>query len=164
MERIVYDRMAELDARHWCYRARREVLAKLISRKVKPKDGARILEIGCCTGHNLAMLGRFGSVDAIEVDAAARAVADTSGRHLDGPFTDSIPWVTDDAIDPDTPFVELDLLDRVLVAAAAAVFRHHKSRRRALATDSRSREPWLARGREDVARHAARPVRGGGAQ
>jgi len=75
MERIVYDRMAELDSRHWWYRARREILERLIERRVKPPAGARILEIGCGTGHNLAMLGRFGTVDAVEMDDAARAVA-----------------------------------------------------------------------------------------
>ena len=76
MERIIYDRMAELDSRHWWYRARREVLAKLISRTIALPCNAKILEIGCGTGHNLSMLGRFGDVDAIEVDEAARALAE----------------------------------------------------------------------------------------
>jgi len=75
MERIVYDRMAELDSRHWWYRARREILERLIETRVRPPEGARILEIGCGTGHNLAMLGRFGTIDAVEMDDAARAVA-----------------------------------------------------------------------------------------
>jgi SAM-dependent methyltransferase len=75
MERIVYDRMAEIDSRHWWYRARRQVLARLIETRVHPPAGARILEIGCGTGHNLAMLSAFGTVDAVEVDDAARAVA-----------------------------------------------------------------------------------------
>jgi SAM-dependent methyltransferase len=76
MERIVYDRMAELDQRHWWYRARREVLAALIRRRALPPSGGRILEVGCGTGHNLAMLARFGAVEAIELDPAARAVAE----------------------------------------------------------------------------------------
>lgn len=75
MERIVYDRMAELDSRHWWYRARREILARVIERHAQPPAGARILEIGCGTGHNLDMLGRFGTVDGVEMDDAARAVA-----------------------------------------------------------------------------------------
>jgi SAM-dependent methyltransferase len=77
MERIIYDRMAELDARHWWYRARREVLRALIGRRIALTDGARILEIGCGTGHNLSMLGSFGTVDAVELDPAARAIAST---------------------------------------------------------------------------------------
>lgn len=76
MERVVYDRMAELDERHWWYRARREVLAKLIERKVPLRGDARILEVGCGTGHNLKMLERFGSVDGIEIDPEARAHAE----------------------------------------------------------------------------------------
>ncbi|WP_136161972.1 class I SAM-dependent methyltransferase [Sphingomonas flavalba] len=75
MERIVYDRMAALDTRHWWYRARREVLAALIARQIVLPADARVLEIGCGTGHNLAMLGRFGAVDAIEIDPVARGVA-----------------------------------------------------------------------------------------
>jgi len=75
MERIVYDRMAEIDGRHWWYRARRDILERLIATRVRPPEGARILEIGCGTGHNLDMLGRFGTVDAVEMDDAARDVA-----------------------------------------------------------------------------------------
>ena len=76
MERVVYDTMAELDQRHWWYRARREVLAALIRRLAKPPKNAKILEIGCGTGHNLAMLGQFGRVDALELDEEARTVAE----------------------------------------------------------------------------------------
>jgi SAM-dependent methyltransferase len=75
MERIVYDQMAELDQRHWWYRARREVVASLIRRCAQTPSGARLLEIGCGTGHNIAMLREFGEVEAIEVDPAARAIA-----------------------------------------------------------------------------------------
>lgn len=76
MDRSVYDQMAALDQRHWWYRARRDVLAALIRRRARPPRGARVLEIGCGTGHNLAMLGQFGEVEAVELDAAARAVAE----------------------------------------------------------------------------------------
>lgn len=75
MDRIVYDRMAEHDSTHWWYVARRDILADYIDRYVKPPKGARILEIGCGTGHNLPMLGAFGEVDAIEIDPAAGAIA-----------------------------------------------------------------------------------------
>lgn len=75
MDRIVYDRMAAHDTTHWWYRARRDILADYLTREGKLPADARVLEIGCGTGHNLPMLARFGDVDAIEIDAAARAFA-----------------------------------------------------------------------------------------
>ena len=81
MERIIYDRMAELDSRHWWYVARRDILAELIRRKVPLPTEPRILEIGCGTGHNLPMLSRFGRVDAVEIDPIARAMASSRLGH-----------------------------------------------------------------------------------
>ncbi|MBA4048412.1 MAG: SAM-dependent methyltransferase [Sphingomonas sp.] len=75
MDRIVYDRMAAHDSTHWWYRARREILSDYLTRMADLPGDARILEIGCGTGHNLPMLARFGAVDAIEIDPAARAIA-----------------------------------------------------------------------------------------
>ncbi len=83
MDRIIYDRMAEHDTKHWWYRARRKILSSLISRNIILPADARILEIGCGTGHNLSMLAKFGHVDAIEIDPAARAIAaDRLGRSV----------------------------------------------------------------------------------
>lgn len=75
MERAVFDRMAELDQEHWWFLARRRILDRIITRVVRPVEKARILEVGCGTGHNLAMLGRFGKVEACELDPSARALA-----------------------------------------------------------------------------------------
>jgi SAM-dependent methyltransferase len=75
MDRIVYDRMAAHDSTHWWYRARRDILADYVTREAKLPANAKILEIGCGTGHNLPMLAGFGTVDAIEIDPAARAIA-----------------------------------------------------------------------------------------
>ena len=76
MERAVYQQMAELDDRHWWYRARRQIIADLIRREALPPRNARILEIGCGTGHNLAMLAGFGQVDGLELDDEARALSE----------------------------------------------------------------------------------------
>jgi SAM-dependent methyltransferase len=75
MERAVYDRMAELDGRHWWFTARRRILATIVARVVRPPKNARILELGCGTGHNLEMLSRFGTVEGSELDDHARAIA-----------------------------------------------------------------------------------------
>jgi SAM-dependent methyltransferase len=83
MERVVYRQMAELDQRHWWYRARRKVLAALIDRLARPPRNGHVLEIGCGTGHNLPMLSGFGQVDALELDEEARGIARTRlGRDI----------------------------------------------------------------------------------
>ncbi len=75
MERAVFDRMAELDQHHWWFRARRRILEELIVRVVRPPKGGRVLEVGCGTGHNLEMLGKFGHLDDSELDFAARTLS-----------------------------------------------------------------------------------------
>jgi SAM-dependent methyltransferase len=75
MERVVFDRMAELDQDHWWFVARRRILAEVIRRVVRLPKKARLLEVGCGTGHNFAMLRKFGKLDACELDYCARALA-----------------------------------------------------------------------------------------
>jgi SAM-dependent methyltransferase len=100
MERVVYDRMAEIDTRHWWYRARRDILADLIRRKISLPKEAQILEIGCGTGHNLEMLGRFGTVDGVEIDAAARATASRRlGRAVGSAPLPDLPGIPDRSYD-----------------------------------------------------------------
>jgi SAM-dependent methyltransferase len=75
MERKVYEQMAKLDSSHWWFTARRRILDGLIERVVRPPKDARILELGAGTGHNLAMLSRFGQIEASELDPVAREIA-----------------------------------------------------------------------------------------
>ena len=87
MDRAVYDRMAEIDQDHWWFSARRKIVAALIERH-RPKAGPlKILEVGCGTGSNIAMLQRFGTVDAVEPDDGARALAEQrSGLSIKGGY------------------------------------------------------------------------------
>jgi SAM-dependent methyltransferase len=95
MDRVVYDRMAAHDSTHWWYRARRDILHDYLASFGGLPDGARILEIGCGTGHNLPMLAQFGEVDAIEIDPAARRIAGERLGKLVGdaplPFLPGVP-------------------------------------------------------------------------
>jgi SAM-dependent methyltransferase len=79
MERAIYDRMAEIDAEHWWFAARRRIVSALIARQVPLGPDARILEVGAGTGSNFAMLRAFGRVEAIEPDASARSLASRRG-------------------------------------------------------------------------------------
>ncbi|WP_375396424.1 class I SAM-dependent methyltransferase [uncultured Sphingomonas sp.] len=100
MDRIVYDRMAQHDSTHWWYRARRDILADYLTREGQLPADARILEIGCGTGHNLPMLARFGRVDAIEIDPQARAIAgERLGRGVGASPLPALPDVPRGAYD-----------------------------------------------------------------
>jgi SAM-dependent methyltransferase len=75
MDRAIYDRMAEIDRDHWWFSARRKIIDRLIRDQVPLKAGAQILEMGCGTGSNIALLQQFGHVDAVEPDDPARELA-----------------------------------------------------------------------------------------
>src|SRR3569833_3333063 len=83
MDRIVYDRMAAHDSTHWWYRARRDILADYLTREGHLPADAKVLEIGCGAGHNLPMLAGFGTVDASEIDPAARAITNKQQNRPD---------------------------------------------------------------------------------
>ncbi len=93
MDRQIYSRMRAMEDGHWWFRARRHILEDQIARLPLPA-GASVLEVGCGTGGNLAMLARFGAVAALEPDGEARAIA--SGRaNLDvssGALPDELPF------------------------------------------------------------------------
>ena len=74
MDPSAYGEMARSEERHWWFTGRRSILRSVISRLRLPREAA-ILELGCGTGGNLAMLASFGRVSALESDAAARAIA-----------------------------------------------------------------------------------------
>lgn len=75
MDPQIYDRMAAVEDVHWWFVARRRILTEVLRREVRLPEGARLLEAGCGTGGNLAMLAGFGEVSAFEPDAGARRLA-----------------------------------------------------------------------------------------
>lgn len=117
MERVAYRQMAELDQRHWWYRARREILGELIRREVRPPANAGILEIGCGTGHNFQMLGQFGHVDAIELDEDSRTLAEQRlGRAI---MTSPLPELAGIADRHYDLIAALDVIEHIAEDAAA---------------------------------------------
>jgi len=90
-----YLEMAETEAEHWWFRARRDVLQTMLDRLALPR-GARVLEVGSGTGGNLDMLAGFGTVSGLEMDPTARALsARKTGAHFDiraGRCPDDVPF------------------------------------------------------------------------
>ncbi len=94
MEPDAYVEMAEMEARHWWFRGRRQVLEAILSGLRLP-GRARILELGAGTGGNFAMLARLGNLTAVEANAAARALSqkkcEGAIRVLPGALPDALP-------------------------------------------------------------------------
>lgn len=119
MDRVVYDRMAAHDSTHWWYRARRDILADYLRQFGGLPKGARILEIGCGTGHNLPMLAQFGEVEAIEIDPAARNIAsERLGRAVGDAPLPVLPGVERGAYDL---IAVLDVIEHIEDDVAALV-------------------------------------------
>lgn len=120
MERVVYQQMAELDDRHWWYRARRKIIADLIRRQCDLPTDAKILEIGCGTGHNLAMLSGFGHVDGLELDDEARAISEKRlGRKVMSSPLPELAEVADHHYDLIGAFDVIEHIDDDLAALAS---------------------------------------------
>ena len=70
MERATYEVEAQVERRHWWFRGRRRILARLLARLAPPLPaGARVLDVGCGTGANGPVLAGDGRV-AIGLDAS----------------------------------------------------------------------------------------------
>jgi SAM-dependent methyltransferase len=150
MEAQVYERMAELDSDHWWFVARRDILERLIERVVQPPKNARILEIGCGTGHNLSMLSKFGRVEATEMDATARSLA---SKRLGRAVTDAaLPDLSDWPTDHFDLVALLDVLEHVPDdrSALAAIYERLKPGGKLLVTVPANKWMWSA---HDVAHH-----------
>jgi protein-L-isoaspartate O-methyltransferase len=93
MDPELYREMAETQQKHWWFRARREILARVIARLRLPAQ-AQLLEIGAGAGGNLGMLSRYGTVSAVEMDGFAGAYASgVSGlRVRHGHLPDAVPF------------------------------------------------------------------------
>jgi 2-polyprenyl-3-methyl-5-hydroxy-6-metoxy-1,4-benzoquinol methylase len=150
MDRVIYDRMAEHDTTHWWYRARRAVLASVIARKVLLPTDARILEIGCGTGHNLGMLARFGTVDAIEIDDHSRGIASQRlGRDVGASPLPELAGIADQSYDM---IALLDVLEHVEDDRAALVSIAARLREGGTVLLTVPQYPWMWSG-HDVANH-----------
>src|SRR5690349_11978557 len=67
-----YKAMFELESYYWWYIARRKVIGEFLSNHLEqPTAPRRILDVGCGTGINNALLSKFGDVHGVDMAEAA---------------------------------------------------------------------------------------------
>jgi SAM-dependent methyltransferase len=93
MEPEIYRTMAAVEESHWWFCSRRIIVRDAISRLKLPPNPS-ILEPGCGTGGNFAMLSAFGKVYATDSDATACDIARAKDRATveRGELPDHIPF------------------------------------------------------------------------
>lgn len=103
--------MASHEERHWWFAGRRAVISAILQRA---ELGAhpRILEAGCGTGGNVALLASHGYLEALEPDGTARAIArarfpDLQVHEGSLPWAHSLPRSTFDLV------LALDVIEHV---------------------------------------------------
>lgn len=67
--------MADMEAAHWWFRGRRDLLKTALLRTLSDHRPLRILDAGCGSAANLSLLSSYGSVVGLEPDEFAAKVA-----------------------------------------------------------------------------------------
>ena len=93
MQRDAYTLMAAAERDHWWFRGRRLFIEAAL-RRAAPRAGGHVLDAGCGSGGNLALLAGFGTVCGFEYDDEARAVAAALdvGEVQPGALPNAIPF------------------------------------------------------------------------
>ncbi|MBX7100681.1 MAG: class I SAM-dependent methyltransferase [Myxococcaceae bacterium] len=75
MEAHLYEAHEQLEADHWWFEARRQIIEDTLKRATAERQGLSVLDIGCGTGGMAPMLSRFGALEGVEgsPDALERA-------------------------------------------------------------------------------------------
>ena len=81
MQHHTYSIMYEVEEKHWWFVGRRRIIATFLEKicgEMNPRT-PRILDVGCGTGANLELLGKYGDAEGVDVSAEALAFCRTRG-------------------------------------------------------------------------------------
>lgn len=157
METAVYQRMAAAEDTHWWFRGRRAFLERLLGTLDLPERSARVLEVGCGTGGNLALLQQFGHVDPVEFDSTARMIAQAKSGLPVG-FC-ALPSRIDAAEESYDLVALLDVLEHVDEDVGSLNTVAAKARDGGYIVITVPAHPWLWSAHDDVHHHKRRYTR-----
>ncbi|MGR8979421.1 MAG: class I SAM-dependent methyltransferase [Gammaproteobacteria bacterium] len=89
MDQEIYTQMSLYEDKHWWFVGRRKIIESILNRFYKNNGSKKILEIGCGTGGNLALLTQYGILTGIELFDEAREYA--IGRNICPVYKGSLP-------------------------------------------------------------------------
>jgi 2-polyprenyl-3-methyl-5-hydroxy-6-metoxy-1,4-benzoquinol methylase len=72
VDATVYEANERLEQTHWWFEGRRQVIRQVMRKHLTPRDGRRLLDVGCGTGGMFPLLEELGSVEGAEASADAR--------------------------------------------------------------------------------------------
>ena len=75
MQKETFELHAQVETKHWWFRARARILQQLVRALVPPGDGQLVLEVGCGTGGTLAVLADEYSCCGLDPSEVAVALA-----------------------------------------------------------------------------------------
>jgi SAM-dependent methyltransferase len=111
---------AAAEARHFWFRGFRRFVTPLLRQATRGRTRARILDCGCGTGSNLALLGRFGRAFGFDLTVLALRIGREAGRRGVVRATVAAAPFPDDAFDVVTSFDVLYCLPTPVERAAVA--------------------------------------------
>lgn len=97
-----FDLQAEIEDRHWWFKARREIILSVLEQHVPVHKNKLIVEIGCGTGGNLKVLKDYYRIAGIDIspEAVRYAMQRVDCKVFLGDFRDSLSdlWPDTDAV------------------------------------------------------------------
>lgn len=110
MEKISYSIINEVEAKHWWFRVRRELLHAVFAKFLPSGEQRRILDIGCGTGLSSRLMEEFGEVYSVDPSPEALHFCRERGlKNVVEGFANKLPF-------PDNYFdvaIALDVLEHI---------------------------------------------------
>ncbi len=129
MEQHTYAIMDDVEGSHWWFVGRRAILESFLQSIVQkirvPQPALRILDVGCGTGANLAMLARFGEAEGVDVSDDALEFCRQKGLKAQKGLAETLPY-EDGTFDITTALDVIEHLDDD-VAGLAEMYRVTKT-------------------------------------